>query len=329
MATYKIVGADRKEYGPVGAEEIRRWLAEGRLNRDSMALAEGALEWKPLSAFSEFADALQAQTAQMGQPPLPGSVLAQASSAAEILARPSQVLIGSCLSRSWKLLTENAGLLFGSTLVIWLISTPCQLILFGAPYFVLSGVLYGGLYSVFLKRIRGQTATIAGAFSGFAMAFAQLLLTGCLTKLLGFIGVLCCLILPGIYLMVAWHFSVPLVIDKGLEFWSAMELSRKVVTRVWFEILALLLLAYLPVILVNIIVELKISSALSPMLQEIISSAQPDIPKLVQVLLHASWISFPLMMLTKFVLLLNLPFALGALMYAYEDLFGTRPKPSA
>jgi hypothetical protein len=29
------------------------------------------------------------------------------------------------------------------------------------------------------------------------------------------------------------------------------------------------------------------------------------------------------------VLLLNLPFALGALMYAYESLFGTRTPPTA
>jgi hypothetical protein len=35
--------------------------------------------------------------------------------------------------------------------------------------------------------------------------------------------------------MVAWMFSVPLVIDKNLDFWSAMELSRKVVTKHWWK----------------------------------------------------------------------------------------------
>src|SRR5215472_13482138 len=269
MATYKILGADRKEYGPVGPEEIRRWLAEGRLNKDSMAIAEGAQEWKPLSAFAEFADALQAQAAQTGQPPIQGSAPAQAISAAEILARPSQVMIGSCLTRSWKLVMENAGVLFGSTLLIWLISCACQFIPFGSViYFLLSGVFYGGLYLVFLKRIRGQSATVADAFGGFSIAFAQLLLVGIISKLLSIIGLVCCLILPGIYLIVAWVFGMPLVIDKGLEFWAAMELSRKMVTRVWFEILALLLVAFLPVIVMNIVVQVKISSALSPILQD-------------------------------------------------------------
>jgi len=36
-----------------------------------------------------------------------------------------------------------------------------------------------------------------------------------------------------------------------------------------------------------------------------------------------------LIAIMKVVLLLNLPFALGALMYAYESLFGTRTAPTA
>jgi hypothetical protein len=35
-------------------------------------------------------------------------------------------------------------------------------------------------------------------------------------------------------------------------------------------------------------------------------------------------VSVPLVILNKVVLLFNLPFAVGALMYAYEDLFGAR-----
>jgi hypothetical protein len=73
----------------------------------------------------------------------------------------------------------------------------------------------------------------------------------------------------------------------------------------------------------------KISSALSPILQDMISSGQPDIPKLIHTIVAAAWIGFPLLLVSKLVLLLNLPFALGALMYAYEDLFGTRPASTA
>ena len=52
---YKIIGADGRPYGPVSADQIRRWIAEGRANAQTQTLAEGATEWKPLSAVPEFA----------------------------------------------------------------------------------------------------------------------------------------------------------------------------------------------------------------------------------------------------------------------------------
>ena len=38
---------------------------------------------------------------------------------------------------------------------------------------------------------------------------------------------------PAVYLTVCWVFSMPLVIDKQINFWTAMELSRKVVNMHW------------------------------------------------------------------------------------------------
>lgn len=52
---YKILGVDGRQYGPVNADQIRRWIAEGRANAQTQTLAEGATEWKPLSAVPEFA----------------------------------------------------------------------------------------------------------------------------------------------------------------------------------------------------------------------------------------------------------------------------------
>lgn len=54
---YKIIGADQKEYGPVSAEQLRQWLAEGRVNLQTQVLAEGATEWTPLGSLPEFAAA--------------------------------------------------------------------------------------------------------------------------------------------------------------------------------------------------------------------------------------------------------------------------------
>jgi hypothetical protein len=52
---YKILGADGRQYGPVNAEQLRRWIVEGRANAQTQTLAEGAAEWKPLGSLPEFA----------------------------------------------------------------------------------------------------------------------------------------------------------------------------------------------------------------------------------------------------------------------------------
>lgn len=54
---YRIIGVDSQEYGPVSADEVRRWIAERRLHPGSLARAEGAADWKPLSQFPEFSTA--------------------------------------------------------------------------------------------------------------------------------------------------------------------------------------------------------------------------------------------------------------------------------
>ena len=67
MATYKIVGGDGKEYGPVDEGLLRQWIAENRVSPDTLVQAEGSTDWKPLSQFPEFASAAPGAT-----PPPPG-----------------------------------------------------------------------------------------------------------------------------------------------------------------------------------------------------------------------------------------------------------------
>jgi len=76
---YKIVGADRREYGPVTREAVLEWIAQGRANAQTIArFEEGA--WKPLSTFDEFKDALAA-SAPVGAIPPPAGTPPVASSA--------------------------------------------------------------------------------------------------------------------------------------------------------------------------------------------------------------------------------------------------------
>jgi len=69
----------------------------------------------------------------------------------------------------------------------------------------------------------------------------KLALAAILIYILTIIGFIL-LILPGIYLSIVYIFTLPLIADKGLEVWDAMELSRKTVTKHWFKVFGLVLL---------------------------------------------------------------------------------------
>lgn len=43
------------------------------------------------------------------------------------------------------------------------------------------------------------------------------------------------LVLPGIYLMFAYIYAMPLIVEKKMGPWHALETSRKAVTKVWFR----------------------------------------------------------------------------------------------
>ncbi len=314
---YKIIGADRQEYGPVTAGQIREWVAEGRANGQTQILAEGASEWKPLSAFPEFAGASYSGSAPPPFQPATGAPMGSASLAAQILSREPEFSIGTCLSRTFGLLQRDFGLLAGATFVIWLIQTAIMFIPLagGIVAWLLGGVLYGGLFMLYLKRARGEDAAIGDAFNGFSCCTLQLLLAGLLTTLLGTLG-FCCLILPGIYLMVAWCFSLPLVADKQLEFWSAMELSRKVATRVWFRLCLLCIMVFSPLLVFVVCYGVRNMVVVFSMMQD----GPPDFEKAAKMIAP----SLVLRLAGRLALLVCLPVAFGALTHAYEDLFGPR-----
>jgi len=67
---YRLIGSDGRQYGPASVEDIRRWISENRLNAQTIAHLEGAQEWKPLSAFPEFAPDFKIPAGSTSPPPL-------------------------------------------------------------------------------------------------------------------------------------------------------------------------------------------------------------------------------------------------------------------
>jgi uncharacterized membrane protein len=259
---YKIIGADGKEYGPVSAELLRQWMAEGRVNGQTMARAESATDWQPLSAFPEFA-----AISPTGIPPVASGSSGSAAGAVPedvVLGRNYELDIGGCIARSWDLVKQNFWPVVAIFFLIWLITLAINQVvglasrpaikamvlshqisvsgiavvfgtsLLGSPVYTL---LMAGVVKYYLKLIRAERPTIGDAFAGFSPLAGQLILLGLVTGILNLIGLALC-ILPGVYLSVSWIFGVPLVIDRGMNFWDAMEFSRKVVGKHWFIIFA-------------------------------------------------------------------------------------------
>jgi uncharacterized membrane protein len=322
MPEYKIIGGDQKQYGPVADAELRQWIAEGRLNGQSLAQAEGSAEWKPLSAFPEFAGALRTQ----GAPPLTAAPPASPTDwASQILAREPELRIGDCLAGGWSFLASNAGFVFATVFVVWLANAAMMFtpIVGGIVYLLLGGVFTGGLYLACLRRMRGEAVGVGSVFDGFRLCFVQLMLAGALSQLLAGIGMYLCLV-PWIYLAVAWKFALPLVADKQLEFWSAMELSRKVVTRVWFRVFLLLFLAFLPFLAFQVFNAARTVSFVVNLLRDV----NFDPAQAMTSLRGQAWAFMKQTMLIALlgqgILFVNLLYAVGAVAHAYENLFGPR-----
>ncbi len=55
---YKIIGADGKEYGPITADILKKWVVDGRANAQTKVQLEGTTEWRTLAEFPELAAAL-------------------------------------------------------------------------------------------------------------------------------------------------------------------------------------------------------------------------------------------------------------------------------
>ena len=196
----------------------------------------------------------------------------------ELLATDYPVDLVEPFRRGWQTFTRNPGILLGTGALVWLLMMAGSSIpILGALIQIaLYGPLLGGLYVVYLRKIRGRDADVGLIFSAFGPRFFQHLMAYLVmfaANLLIFLPVIgtvlflvfgsamaggqgprpqnfdqvvsgigaVALVLGGLCLLVCiaaswiigmlWLFAIPLVADKGYDFWPALELSRKRVLR--------------------------------------------------------------------------------------------------
>jgi hypothetical protein len=187
----------------------------------------------------------------------------------EVVRTQKTSTISSCLSRSWKLVCSDYWTFFVATLVaIFCISIP-----------ILSFIIIGGVYYYYLGKIRSQYRKFEDIFIGFQRQAVQLSLVGlvqtaislvlCIPLIIIYvinlelghilvqvfgqepnvshlviIGIINIFMILFMYvslicLSILWFFSYHLTIDHNLQFWDAMEISRRVVMKRFFSTLLL------------------------------------------------------------------------------------------
>lgn len=109
-----------------------------------------------------------------------------------------------------------------------------QLVIMAVMYPFMAGIVMLGV-----ERSVDLPLSYKSVFGYFAYTL-PLLGVAVLMSILVTIGFLL-LIIPGVYLSLAYMFTVPLVVEKNLGIWDAMETSRKAVTSHWFKLFFLFL----------------------------------------------------------------------------------------
>lgn len=156
------------------------------------------------------------------------------------------IQIGPLIARGWQLFTQDATKYIGFLVVVSLLPTlfiPAQI----WSYVTVIVPIFEGSYLYALMRSQGKTPRFSDAFLIFNRAL-PLLLVRWATLL--FVGLgLILLIIPGIYLSIAYLLAVPLVLDRDTRVWDSLELSRRIITRQWFQAFLLMIV----VMLINVI----------------------------------------------------------------------------
>lgn len=143
---YKIIGADGQPYGPVPVEQIRRWIAENRLNAQTLVQPEGATDWRPLASFAELAAELKPPTTSTTAAALPAPPPVAARPGEEVSRRASSkiaagvcgILLGSLGIHKFILGYTGSGLIM---LLVSLLS--CGIL---APVISIIGIIEGIIY---------------------------------------------------------------------------------------------------------------------------------------------------------------------------------------
>ena len=107
-----------------------------------------------------------------------------------------------------------------------------------------------GLGLMGIRRAAGRDTPVSTLWEPYNQAIPLIVMAVLMTILIviGFF----LLVLPGIYLSIAYSFAPYLIIEKKMGVWEALETSRKAITEYWWRYFGLMLVAMVLIIIGSI-----------------------------------------------------------------------------
>ena len=183
----------------------------------------------------------------------------------QALSRGYDFNIGDLISESWQRIKGTKGIIIGGFVVFYAVLLAASFVLggilglvglSGGESFSFGGVIaeiligifasavsypfMAGLNMVGIRRAADQPVSFNEIFSHFGRT-VPLLITAVVMMALVYLGMFL-LLIPGIYLSIAYILAIPLVVERGLSPWQALETSRKAISQHWFKVFGLFLL---------------------------------------------------------------------------------------
>ncbi len=150
-----------------------------------------------------------------------------------VLEKPdAQVNMGKWLSNAWDLIFNDLGFFLLITIIYIAIISVASSTIIGE--FIVVGPMTVGYFYIIFQKMRGKEVQLGDLSKGFNF-FAAAVLSNILITIFVTVGFLF-LILPGIVVMALYLFAPAFILEHNMDFWQAMEASRKVATNHLFEL---------------------------------------------------------------------------------------------
>ena len=264
---YLIIGGDKKTYGPVTADEVHRWIREGRADERTQIKREGGMNWEDLGNLSEFFPPHSSS---------PPKILRELHPS--IVSATGTLRVGDCVRQGWQVYRQDPWRITGIIALVFV----AQFLLNSIPLagallaFLLNGPILGGIYNFCHQVIHGHTRGLQDVIDIVKTRFLPCFLATTVSSLLAFGPFLLSLIpaaalfgasgvvmeeitkhpnlilgmglpllagfLGMMYFLICWSFAVPIAACSETDFWESLKLSWQGVRKNFWAYVGLLIL---------------------------------------------------------------------------------------